>query len=303
MPWQDYLGRSSGSDSSGKRLILPRLRLAHRAGRVFAQSGIDSPESCIDIQHFKNYPFEIEYRHNSRGFRDEEWPADLADAIWCVGDSFTVGIGQPLAHIWPQVLDRQSGKRTINFSMDGASNNWIARRTLDIIEMINPRNIVILWSYVERRERIDLLHLGWQKIYDQIRDPSWPTNVSLSDLDRLPDRIKDEIYHVHGIDLEFFMDCNDALMIYQDARASDQDNFENWCHCIDLISDHAHVIHGVIPDWVPSDRGHIKYWNYLEQHVAKKVRPFTRLDWARDGHHFDLLTSEYFVSQVLPLLI
>lgn len=270
---------------------------------MFAQSGIDSQEYCIDARDFKNYPFEIEYRYNSRGFRDDEWPTDQAEAIWCVGDSFTVGIGQPLAHIWPQVLARQSGKRTINFSMDGASNNWIARRTLDIIDQVNPNNIVILWSYVERRERIDLLHRYWQKIYDQIRDPSWPTGVSLSDLNGLPDRIKREIEQVHGIDLEFFMHCNDSVMIYQDARASDQDNFDNWRQCIDQVSNHAHVIHGVIPDWASIGRGYIKYWNYLEQTVAKKVRPFKRLDWARDGHHFDLLTSEHFVSQVLPLLI
>lgn len=263
---------------------------------------MDSIEHCFDVRHFQNYPFDIEYRYNSRGFRDSEWPDDLTDTIWCMGDSFTVGVGQPFAHIWPQVLSKHSHKRTINFSMDGASNNWIARRTLDIIRMVDPKNIVIMWSYVERRERPDFLPLLWRKIYDQIRDPSWPADVTLSAAGTLPDPIKREIEQEHDIDIEFFVDCNDDMMIYQDTRASDQYNFDNWCACIDQLAGYQHVIHGVIPNWVADPQRNNKYWDYLDMSVSKKIQPFDRLDWARDGHHFDVLTSEHFVSQVIPLL-
>lgn len=35
----------------------------------------------------------IEYRFNSRGFRDREWPENIKDVIWCVGGSELLGTG------------------------------------------------------------------------------------------------------------------------------------------------------------------------------------------------------------------
>ena len=39
--------------------------------------------------------------------------------------------------------------------MNGASNTWIARKTIQIIENIRPKCIVIHWSYLHRREDKD----------------------------------------------------------------------------------------------------------------------------------------------------
>ena len=38
--------------------------------------------------------------------------------------------------------------------MDGASNSWIARKTIDLLK-IKPKNIIIQWSYIHRRESTD----------------------------------------------------------------------------------------------------------------------------------------------------
>ena len=38
--------------------------------------GMDCLELAMDKEHFLNYPKEITYRYNSRGFRDNEWPED-----------------------------------------------------------------------------------------------------------------------------------------------------------------------------------------------------------------------------------
>lgn len=125
---------------------------------VWQSGGIDDIERCLDRSHWQDYPHKVEYRYNSRGFRDSEWPSDLsqlAQAIWCVGDSFTVGVGQPFDHIWPQVLARRTGRRTINISMDGASNDWIARRARAIIDEVAPRQMIVMWSYIHRRESAD----------------------------------------------------------------------------------------------------------------------------------------------------
>ena len=73
-------------------------------------SGMDTLEECQDKDHYLSYTKDISYRYNSRGFRDHEWPEDLSDVVWCVGDSFTVGIGQPFEETWPQLLGKKLGK-------------------------------------------------------------------------------------------------------------------------------------------------------------------------------------------------
>jgi hypothetical protein len=136
-------------------MILPDFILSSRVNQEWEYSGIDSAEYCMDKKHFDSYPYQVNYKYNSRGFRDEEWPTDineLKQAVWCVGDSFTVGIGSPVEHTWVYQVGRQLNKKTINVSMDGASNEWIARKVLQIQETISPDLIIIQWSYTHRRE-------------------------------------------------------------------------------------------------------------------------------------------------------
>jgi hypothetical protein len=105
---------------------------------VWSESGMDSKEGCRNKQHFDSYPYAVEYRYNSRGYRDSEWPPtieELKQCIWCVGDSFTVGLGSPLAHTWVNILQQRTGIRCINVSMDGASNEWMIRKINRILQI------------------------------------------------------------------------------------------------------------------------------------------------------------------------
>jgi hypothetical protein len=136
-------------------MILPNLKLISFANYYANSTGIDSLENAEKRwtkKHFLNYPYQIEYKYNSRGFRGPEWPSNVNDVCWCVGDSFTSGVGQPYEHIWPYVFSVKSNIPTINVSMDGASNMWISRKTIELLE-IEPKYIIIQWSYVHRRER------------------------------------------------------------------------------------------------------------------------------------------------------
>jgi hypothetical protein len=36
--------------------------------------------------------------------------------------------------------------------MDGASNEWIADRAVELITEINPRFVIIMWSFIHRRQ-------------------------------------------------------------------------------------------------------------------------------------------------------
>lgn len=138
-------------------MILPSFILNTRSNKTFTTTGIDSEDKCRDKKWFKNYPHEITYSYNNRGFRDSEWPPDseLSNAIWCFGDSFTVGIGNNINHTWPQILSTKTGRRTINISLDGASNNWIHRRAKEVLDTVKPRALVIHWTYLSRYEKED----------------------------------------------------------------------------------------------------------------------------------------------------
>ena len=128
------------------------LRVENRIGLPESKtSGLDTLEECLDKEHYLSYPKDISYRYNSRGFRDHEWPEDLSDVIWCVGDSFTVGIGQPFEETWPQLLQQKTGKRCLNLGEDGCSNDSMALRVQEICRSHGPKTIVVMWSYLSRR--------------------------------------------------------------------------------------------------------------------------------------------------------
>lgn len=164
-------------------MVLPGVVLSSRAGcSNMSYNGVDMLEHCLDKQYFKQYPYRVNYNFNSRGFRDSEWPSELKElqnAVWCVGDSFTVGIGQPFDHIWPQVLQNNINKRTISVAMDGASNQWIARQAQQIAQHIQPVNMVIMWSYFHRREHPDsvLTDEDRRMHYCDDRTVSWQQDI------------------------------------------------------------------------------------------------------------------------------
>lgn len=136
-------------------MILPEVQVSELANLQQDYYSVDSPELCPNLAHLRDYPHAISYRFNSRGFRDAEWPNDLTSAIWCIGDSATVGVGNPVEHTWTYLLAQRTGRRTINVSMTGASNTWIARKAQTIIEQVQPDYAVIQWSFFSRRESTD----------------------------------------------------------------------------------------------------------------------------------------------------
>lgn len=133
-------------------MILPKIVLPELVNHTCHTTGVDSYNHCFDKAHFESYPYNISYQYNDRGFRDCNWPNNLQDSIWCIGDSFTVGLGTPFDKTWTQVLKQITNIATINIAMDGASNQWIARKAIDILNEVSPKIMVLMWSYAHRRE-------------------------------------------------------------------------------------------------------------------------------------------------------
>lgn len=246
-------------------MILQDLILLHKVNLTTSTSGIDSLELCPDQTYFKNFKYDVVYNYNSRGFRGEEWPETIQEAqsaIWCIGDSFTVGLGSPYNHAWPQVLQKKSNNQIINVSMDGASNEWIAKTAIEILNEVKPINMVLMWSYIHRRHGI--------------RDTDLKRNII----------IDDEQLRQHYID------------------STDIEDMENFSQCVQSLlpwKDQTNFIHLTIPSYAPSnliDQGHA----ILCQHYTNVVPYFVQLDFARDFHHFDLLTSQHVVKEIVDLL-
>jgi hypothetical protein len=289
-------------------MILPDLILHSRANQCWEFSGLDSAEDCINKKHFASYPYAVSYHYNSRGFRDQEWPdsiEELRDAIWCIGDSYTVGIGSPVEHSWPSQVQTKTNRRVINISMDGASNEWIARVAKDIILSVGPVHMIIMWSHTHRREH---------------------DNVALSHEDRRLFCSPNLRFRPESHDWQNFLDCKNQI----DAISS---------NTIQFAIPNFHPYHATAhsswdqirgSDWPSSMPGTLTEWNLLPDWILLEIKDLhqclddiqTELsycdtvkvqhqhsvilvdqkDLARDGYHFDLITADWVAMQAADQL-
>jgi hypothetical protein len=267
---------------------------------VITEFGIDSLESCADKQHFVNYPHTVTYTFNSHGYRDAEWPEDLVTAVWCFGDSQTMGMGAPVEHNWPSLLQQQTGARTINISLEGASNRWITRQAVRILKEVRPTNVVIHWSYFHRSEDSDAtksdrdrrIHVGHVSIEDQLQDF---TNC----VEQIK-KVQGSTNVVHSFIPNFIVSVIsklDANMLWKEIRAT------TWPNSITLTDPK-----------IIKELGRFDVYKRLQEHVLVHnkldnilrdcvvIEELEKLDLARDGHHYDRITAQQFVNQISKLL-
>jgi hypothetical protein len=201
---------------SNKLINLNEIILTRTANEFTTSIGIDSIEYCQDKQYYNAYTKLIVYKFNEFGYRDEDWPEDIENCTWCIGDSFTVGIGQPYEETWPQLVQDKLASRVFNISMNGASATWIARRAKFILDNFNPKNILIQWSYVHRRENSDLSKLDEDRAlpYDPL-DVADFENLTANIV--LVESIKSSTAVVHSFIPKFFdndSDSSKATVLY-----------------------------------------------------------------------------------------
>lgn len=277
-------------------MILSDFVLNSRVNKSWEYSGIDSFKDCLDKEHFKRYPHKVSYNYNSRGFRDKEWPEsidELKNAIWCIGDSFTVGIGSPIEHTWPYLLELKTGRRCINVSMDGASNEWIARKAKRIIEEINPDKIVIMWSFISRREdKNDLMSDEDRRLHSIPYCSNLDDIINFKTCVDLVSQIKDKINHfqipINWKYLEELINTYNNVSGESWEKISTIDNFLN------------------LPVYIISELTDLKVYNRMLE-IAEFVDIINKygilevpqLDRARDYQHFDLITSQWVVNKII----
>lgn len=283
-------------------MILPKFILTSRQNKTWTESGLDSFDECRDREHFKNYPHQIIYNYNSRGFRDAEWPdamQELQNSVWCFGDSFTVGVGSPLEHTWVNIFQNRIRQRCLNISLDGASNKWIARKVIETLKTINPKLIIIHWSYPTRGEIDD------NTLADE--DRRLP-DVDLNDYNQL---LIENFILIKNVE-SYKKQCKIIHSFIPDSNFFNQDH----------INDVWNTVKSASWPQLPSNLSEFKQ---LDPNIAKEldeffnvykllnifyhllneisyVPEFIKLDLARDGHHYDIITATNFVDQLENLI-
>jgi hypothetical protein len=133
------------------RTLAQTISIPYYANRVCSILGLDSPEHCLDKNHYKSYPNDIVYKFNSMGYRESE--QYTGNEILAIGDSFTLGLGVNIEDTWPAQLSKILNYPVLNFSLNGASNDWIARRSTELLDFFNPRALIVHYTFSHRRER------------------------------------------------------------------------------------------------------------------------------------------------------
>jgi hypothetical protein len=282
--------------------MLNSVKLHALAGYTSKTTGIDSLSSCLDPTHFANFPHEVSYVYNSRGFRDTEWPVDndLKNSIWCIGDSFTTGVGSPFSHTWPQVLGQRSKQRVINVSMDGASNQWIARKCCEIYNQIQPLNMVIMWSYSHRREHPDTSKSDLDR---RIHSVNSTEDQDLDDLIACMKQVRENCASSKLVEFIIPYGLSASLeptLTQQDWDAIKADNWPT------IMPDNEEKFQQ-LPSAILQELQqifNIDIKKVLAQLVMQKKMQFINkaiqvntLDTARDGHHFDIITAQWVAAQ------
>ena len=227
---------------------------------------------------------------------------------WCIGDSFTVGIGNPIEHTWPYLLEQRLKSTCINVAMDGASNEWMSRKISELLNEVTPKYIIIHWTYSHRREMSidptkDPKEVAWENVYNACKDTGWPPCPMIKDFESLPTFIKKELLEQHQV--SYFINDNSSIDEFRrvhHTNESDYENIQNLINCINQVElvvkqSNTKVIHSVIPRFVP------QYLAVSTNEIIKSlpidyISEFPYLDIARDGHHYGLKTSQYFVEQI-----
>ena len=122
---------------------------------VFSPTDVDTEENYDKnpSQHWSKYS--VNYKFNSQGFRSREFKIDCdKPVILTLGCSHTVGVGVPVEDNWPEQLGIKYFPNHVvyNAGLGGASSDTVARLAINLIPILNPDIVAILWPNMHRFE-------------------------------------------------------------------------------------------------------------------------------------------------------
>lgn len=113
----------------------------------------------------------IDWNLNSYGFRTMEFDQIDFDKprMLAMGCSHTMGNGNALCHIWPEVLkELMEVNQIINLGQEGASSDYVVRILPECLEYFKPEIVFVFWPDYGRFEIIE--HGSYRQILPTDRD-------------------------------------------------------------------------------------------------------------------------------------
>jgi len=90
--------------------------------------------------------------------------------------------------------------------------------------------------------------------------------------------------------------------LYFDPNSNEPTDIEDTVNCIARVHElGVKVIHSFVPGFA-TESAAAKIIDCLDQLQCCYVPPFARLDVARDGHHYDSATAEFFTDKIIQLV-
>ena len=113
-------------------------------------------------KYWKYANTQIDYRHNSDGFRCNQ---DFDDIDWkntsvVIGCSYIYGQGIENENTISEILTHDYGLPFVNAGIPGSSNRIIHSNAITFMKRYNPKKIIILWSYPTRHTWLNLVDYG-----------------------------------------------------------------------------------------------------------------------------------------------
>jgi len=121
----------------------------------------------------------LSYKYNNQGFRSREFEIQTDNPILLtLGCSHTVGVGIPVADNWPEQLGSKYFNNHVvyNAGLGGASADTVTRLATNLIPILKPDIVAILWPSLYRFETY---HNGKDKIGTEFIGP-WNINDFVS---------------------------------------------------------------------------------------------------------------------------
>ena len=130
------------------------ISIPYYQNMLCSELGMDSHAHCLDKSWFEQWPDAVSYQFNSAGYRTHE--SIDRGCVLVIGDSFTLGLGVNSDQRYTDILEQQLGHQVANFSLNGASNDWISRKLEQLLEVLQPQAVIVHYTFSHRRERPNL---------------------------------------------------------------------------------------------------------------------------------------------------
>ena len=117
-------------------------------------SGMDHPKEAYRLKAdwYTYTTQDFDYKFNTWAFRGPEYAQYVGKSVnICLGDSFTVNVGESIDNSWCSQLAKNFDIPTLNLGMDGAGNDAIRLVYDRACKIFDVRDTFVMYSFLHRR--------------------------------------------------------------------------------------------------------------------------------------------------------